>query len=246
MSARTAFLWSYNSIASRPRFEPSSALDRSRPLGLAASNGTGPMLLAEGRLPWPVREVDDVRLEAALAASDGSDPFPGVGLYRADRHTASIAVEYVRTANPRFLHLGLGDTDEYGHRDDYNAYLSALRAADETIGALKAMVDSMPTDATFIITTDHGRGAHFRDHGRAFPASGRSFILAFGAGVPPRGVVCEHRAITLPDVGATARAILGLRARDARSSGTPIAELVQDEEDGALSSATPWGSSPSP
>lgn len=41
---------------------------------------------------------------------------------------------YLRQVEPSFLFLGLGDTDEYAHRNDYRGYLRALGHADHVVG----------------------------------------------------------------------------------------------------------------
>ena len=61
---------------------------------------------------------------------------PGWLDYRRDRYTAALALEYLVATRPRLLFVGLGDTDEYAHRDDYPRYLDSLRAADQFVGEL--------------------------------------------------------------------------------------------------------------
>ena len=159
---------------------PAASIGSWDKLARAASDGKSPALVSAGRLSWPARPDDDSAIEAALASSAADRPYPGGGRYRRDEHTARIALEYLRAHEPRLLHVGLGDTDEYGHRGDYVAYLAAIRAADVFIAALAREVLSPKRNGTIIVTTDHGRDTSFRNHGSAFPRSGRSFILAFG------------------------------------------------------------------
>ena len=44
--------------------------------------------------------------------------------------------------HPRFLFVGLGDADEYGHRNDYHGYLEAVHASDAFLGELFATIGS--------------------------------------------------------------------------------------------------------
>jgi hypothetical protein len=192
----------------------------------AASAGGAPVLVSAGRLPWPDSPVDGGPLAAALVDAQGSGPSPGRGLYRPDRHTARIALAYLRAERPRLLHVGLGDTDEHGHKGDYAAYLAALVAADALVAEAAEIAAEVGMRTTIIVTTDHGRSVTLHNHGRMFPESGRSFVLAFGDGVPARGVVCAHRDVTLPDVGATVRALLGMQPDASPSAGAPITEVL--------------------
>jgi hypothetical protein len=196
-------------------------------LARAATSGAGPVLVSAGRQAWPKRPEADAVLEESIRASlADEDPFPGTGLYRRDEDTARIALAYLRAERPRLLHVGLGDTDEYGHRNDFDAYAVALRMADIFVADVAEALDETDARATVIVTTDHGRAATFRDHGGGLAGSERSFVIAFGDGHEARGVVCEHRDVRLPDIGATVRALAGLPADDDPHAGEPVEELL--------------------
>lgn len=158
------------------------------------------------------------------------DPFPGPagGHYRPDRYTGKAAVAYFRERQPRLLHVGLGDTDEHGHRADLRGYFDALKEADAIVGELMDAVEEagVASSTTFLVTTDHGRAANFRDHGPGIPAAARSFVIAFGGGVQPAGIACAKQEHTLADVGATMRALLDLPADPSPHAGKPIEEVV--------------------
>ena len=138
--------------------------------------------------------------------------------------TAAIALAYFEKYRPSFFHLGLGDTDEYGHRNDYASYLDALRRADSVIGqfadALMGMGE-IGARTTVIITPDHGRNADFQHHGMLHPESGRTFVLAFGARVP-HGARCAATDVTLADIAPTIRALMGLPRDIGAGAGEPI------------------------
>jgi arylsulfatase A-like enzyme len=126
------------------------------------------------------------------------------------------------------MFLGLGDPDEYGHRDDYAAYLASLRAADATLGELFDVLRRMGTrgaHTTVIVTADHGRGRDYRVHGRAFPESGRVWLVAAGAGIEARGFAQALRPHRLADVAPTVRTLLQLPADVAPEAGAPLDEL---------------------
>jgi hypothetical protein len=202
-------------------------------LDRATSGGGAGVFVAEGRA-WPAggpsgASLGSSTLDALVAAGEVADPTPGHGGYRPDAQTAPLALAYFRAARPAFFHVGLGDTDEWGHRGDYNAYLRALGRADALIGDLVDAVDAMEglaAKTTIIVTPDHGRNSDFRDHGTLRVESGRTFLLAFGARVATRGVACPTHDITLADIAPTIRVLLGLPRDAGRGAGTPIELLT--------------------
>ena len=197
-------------------------------LAKAVSGGGWGVFVSSGRR-WPDQAPSD-RLATLVAAGQGADPYPGSGEYRPDHQTAQIALEYMRVARPALFHVGLGDTDEYGHRGDYPRYLAALRYADDVIGRLADMLDAMGAEGrntTVIVTPDHGRNADFRDHGNVHPESARTFILAFGGGMVARGQGCPVRDVTLADIAPTVRVLMGLPRDEAKEAGRPI-ELITE------------------
>ncbi len=176
-------------------------------------------------------------LEALLKESEQTDTEPGdFGSYRPDSLTSAIALEYFSTAYPRLLHVGLGDTDEYGHKDDRPAYFRSLREADDFIGDIVDEANDRLIPITVVITADHGRAKNFRDHNARYPESRRSFLLAFGDGIAPKQETCLEHDVTLTDIGATVRALVGLPALEGPGVGHAIDEI--------LSRAAPRGPSP--
>jgi hypothetical protein len=172
---------------------------------------------------------DDPDASGWLDRGARARPWPGDGDYRPDRFTAPLALRYLETARPRFLFLSLGDTDEYAHRGDYAGYLDALRAADETVGAIVDALDRMGTrgrNTTVYVTADHGRGRDFRDHGGRWPESSRVWLVAIGGGVKARGTIEGGEEHRLADVAPTIRKWLGLEADIAPDAGRLITELL--------------------
>ena len=194
----------------------------------AASAESSRFVLSAGRKivgREAVLRADDV-IASLLDAGSHASPFPGEGDYRPDALTERIALRYLATARPRFIFIGLGDCDEYGHRNDYRAYLDALHDADAFLGELSVTLDAMGArgrHTTVLVTTDHGRARDFRDHGQWHPESGRVWLVASGGDVQGRGLVGSPRRHTLSDVAPTVRALLGITGGE---GGEPIAELV--------------------
>jgi len=159
-------------------------------------------------------------------------PFPGGGNYRPDAYTANLALHYLIEHRPRFLFVGLGDTDEWGHKDDYENYLQALRFADTFVGSLLTTLETMGPyghGVTVIVTTDHGRAEDFKDHGGK-PEAARVWLGAVGAGVPRAGLLTSPTERHLADLVPTIRALMGLPAIAGDRRGTVLAELVEAGE----------------
>ena len=194
----------------------------------ATSGGGTPVFVSNGRgYPGEPPATDKV-LSQAVAAGRNADPYPGYSEYRPDAATIAIALAYYRAEKPALFHIGLGDTDEYGHRGDYASYLDALKRADSLIGTVADLLDTMgPLGAktTVIVTPDHGRNSDFNNHGVLHPESARTFVLAFGGGVPVRGIACPAHDVTLADIAPTIRVLVGLPRDTADGAGTPI-ELI--------------------
>jgi hypothetical protein len=198
-------------------------------LARAVSGGAPGVLVSSGR-SWPDTSIAGGRLAELVALGQRADPYPGYGDYRPDVATAAIALEYYRVARPALFHIGLGDTDEYGHRNDYGAYLTALDRADTLIGDLADLLDTMGEEGrrtTVIVTPDHGRNADFRDHGVFHPESSRTFVLAFGGGIAERSVACPTGDLTLADLAPTVRVLVGLPRDRGEGHGRPIALITE-------------------
>lgn len=144
--------------------------------------------------------------------------------YRPDPETAARALDYATERAPRFLFVGLGDTDEAAHRDNYLAYLDALAEADRWIGRfwyLAQQRDALGHSTTLFITTDHGRARDFREHERASEA-GAIWLVAAGHRVRERGVI-QARSRELADLAPTIAELLEVPLEGAQ--GAVLSEL---------------------
>jgi hypothetical protein len=201
----------------------------------AASTEGGFVLTAGRKL---VDREDLLRADPATARllDQGSrvSAWPGLGEYRPDAFTGRIALRRLAVSRPRFLFVGLGDADEYAHRNDYAGYLQAIHASDAFLGDLSTVLGSMGArgrHTTVLVTADHGRAHNFMDHGAQYPESGRVWLVAAGADVLDRGLVAASRH-TLSDVAPTVRALLGITEMGSQSAeprvrpASPIPEIV--------------------
>ena len=159
------------------------------------------------------------------------DPWPGAGDFRRDRATATLALRHLESAQPDFLFLGLGETDEYAHHGDYSSYVGAIAMADQSIGDLLGALVRMGErgERTHVfVTTDHGRAHDFRDHGGRYPESSRVWFVASGPRITARGDLETSRDLRLRDIAPPLRLIAGLpRVATGRDAGAPIAELLR-------------------
>lgn len=195
----------------------------------AASRDPARITVSVGRTRGETR--DRLRLDpvgrALLAAGEQAGPAPGNGDFRRDRETAAIALHALRVQRPRFLFLGLGETDEYAHNDDYRGYLQALTHADNVIGHVAAMLTEYQSEGrrtTLLVTTDHGRSNDFVGHGGEAPESAGVWLVAAGWGIRPQGFVTPTETRHLADVAATIRSLAKIGAQP--RGGEPIAELL--------------------
>ena len=184
------------------------------------------------------------------------DPRPGVGNFRRDRFTAELALHHLATEQPDVLYVGLGEPDEYGHRDDYAGYLAALSYADAFVGRILDTLDHMGPRGSrthVVVTADHGRARDFKGHGGAFPESARVWLFAAGPSITARGLVASSRERHLADVTPTLRSLVGLpqprdrsHDRDLGWAGEPLTELFPTSQAGAspIAQATPVPPSP--
>jgi hypothetical protein len=192
----------------------------------AASGDPSRLVVSAGRKR--VERGDVLRADPATAdqldRGSRAKSFPGEGDYRPDSITARVALRVLAAERPRFLFVGLGDADEYGHRNDYRGYLEAVRASDGFLGEVFATLDQMGArgrHTTVLVTADHGRAYDFKDHGGRYPESGRVWLVAAGGDVRGHGLVAASRRHTLSDVAPTVRGLLGIGGE-----GEPIPEVV--------------------
>lgn len=170
----------------------------------------------------------DAETSAMLDRASRVKAWPGEGDYRPDAYTAPIALRVLATERPRFLFVGLGDADEFGHRNDYRRYLDAIHQSDTFLGQLEATLDGMGArgrHTTVIVTVDHGRAYSFRDHGAHYPESGRVWLVAAGDDVHRHGLPTASRRPTLSDVAPMVRGFLGI-------GGNPLPAEVSHQEGG--------------
>ena len=105
---------------------------------------------------------------------------------RHDYFTFEMALDYLKTVQPRVLYIALNETDEWAHRKRYDRYLYMVQYVDRCLDRLWSALQSMPgyRDSTaLVVTADHGRGGSLEDwsdHGSRVEGADRIWLAAFG------------------------------------------------------------------
>lgn len=170
----------------------------------------------------------DSKAKELFAKGNAAAPRPGSGDYRPDHYTAAIALHYLRAERPRFLFIGLGDTDEWGHKNDYEDYLVALRRADALVGEVARTLMKLHEQGgstAFFVTADHGRDPECRNHG-GVPSAMRTWLVAGGSMIHAHGLVRAPVPRHLADIAPTLRQLMGVEPDDDPAAGRVLRELL--------------------
>ena len=173
---------------------------------------------------WP--DIARVASERGVVA----EPLPRSPSFRPDSVTADLAIAHLKAHPPKFLFLGLGEPDEFGHHDDYAGYLNALRRADARIAEIDlelARLAAHGTRTALFVTADHGRADSFVEHGAKFPESARVWLIAAGSAVRAAGLIAAPSGRRLADLAPTVRQIAGLPRDHDPEAGMPLSELLK-------------------
>jgi len=148
---------------------------------------------------------------------------------RHDYITFEMALEYLRTAKPRVLHIAFDETDDWAHDKRYNRVLDAIGYLDGCLRKLWQAVDDSPEyrgKTTLVVTSDHGRGgtlADWNSHGKDVPGAEQIWIAVIGPDTPARGEVENSGEVFQRDIAPTILDLMGIDYRDyAGVLGKPI------------------------
>lgn len=147
---------------------------------------------------------------------------------RFDMLTFGCAKRYLEEKHPKVLFLGLGETDEFAHKGEYDHYLQKAHQFDEMVAELWYFVQTDPfykNNTTFIITTDHGRGkksSTWNAHGFWVGGSGQTWLATIGQGIIPMGEIKEKDQIYTSQIAATISQLLGEKFRSNHPVDDPI------------------------
>lgn len=145
---------------------------------------------------------------------------------RLDAFTQGYALEYFKKHWPRLLYVAYGETDDFAHDGNYEAYLEAAHRTDHFIRELWELVQSNPPyrdKTTLIVTTDHGRGLDesWTDHGSEVDRSDEIWMAVMGPDTPALGEVASYQ-LYANQVARTVAAFLGLNLEGDPEAGKVI------------------------
>ena len=151
---------------------------------------------------------------------------------RLDAFTHHFAKEHLIKHKPRLLYVAYGETDDFAHDGEYDAYLEAAHRTDAFIRDLWEWVQS--TDGyrdrtTLLITTDHGRGEldEWTTHGSAIDGASEIWFAAMGPDSPALGEVRSGERLFQNQIAATVATFLGFDYEDTFDAGAPISTMIE-------------------
>ena len=193
-----------------------------------------PYILNEGRSHLPINAGFDTASgphltvrEKFLNKLQNQVPSPW-GNVRLDAFTHHYAMEYLRKSSPRLLFIGYGETDDFAHDGNYEAYLKSAHQTDAFIKNLWTWVQNShryKNKTTLIITTDHGRGAtkrSWRNHGSGITEADQTWFMVLGPDTNALGEVKQPGQYHTDQIAKTLAAFLGI----AYSADQPVGEIV--------------------
>lgn len=163
-----------------------------------------------------VSAIDATANELLLNKLQAEIPSPWSSV-RLDAFTHNYALEYAKKNHPKVLYIAYGETDDFAHDGDYQAYLNSAHVNDTMLKELWdfAQKDPVYKDNTlFVLTTDHGRGITsetWKHHGGEIKESSETWMIYWGAGVEKMGLqkgqfytnqiaptILEYLGVTIP------------------------------------------------
>ncbi|MBT28385.1 MAG: phosphoglyceromutase [Thalassobius sp.] len=155
---------------------------------------------------------------------------------RLDAFTHNYALEYLKKNQPKMLYISYGETDDFAHEGKYDAYLNSAHRTDQFIKELWDWAQSQEQykgKTTFIITTDHGRGASdkWKDHGIEVKGAGSIWIAVMGPDSEALGEVKTKGQLYQNQVANTVATLLGLEYTNQKEVGKPISSAIKKMEE---------------
>lgn len=155
---------------------------------------------------------------------------------RYDAFTHHYAKEYIKKNKPNVVYIAYGETDDFAHDGDYEAYLKSAKQTDAFVKDLWEFVQSdeqYKDNTVFIITTDHGRGTdpidNWRNHGSKYEGTDQTWMIAWGAGIKAKGEVSNSVPIVANQIASTIATILGINYESINEVGKPIDQILKVE-----------------
>jgi len=142
-------------------------------------------------------------------------------------------LDYVKSAKPKVLFVGYGETDNWAHQGRYDLVLDSAHRVDGFVKELWETMQAIPEyrgTTTFIITCDHGRGSglsEWKEHGVEEKGSENVWIAVMGPDTSPLGERTHIAPVTQSQIAATVAALLGKDYHAAvPRAAVPIADVL--------------------
>jgi len=142
-------------------------------------------------------------------------------------------LDYVKTAHPRVLFVGYGETDNWAHQGRYDLVLDSAQRMDHFVHELWDTMQALPQyrgTTTFIITTDHGRGSgltEWKEHGVEEKGSENVWIAVIGPDTAPLGERTHVAPVAQAQIAATVAAFIGKDYHhDVPKAALPISSVM--------------------
>lgn len=153
---------------------------------------------------------------------------------RYDAFTHHYAKEFIKKNKPHVVYIAYGETDDFAHNGDYDAYLKSAKQTDAFLKDLWNYVQSdrhYKDNTVFIITTDHGRGTDpidfWRHHGSKYDGTDQTWLIAWGAGISARGEVSRSDPIYANQIASTIATIMDVNYETDKKAGKPIDQILK-------------------
>lgn len=197
-----------------------------------------PFIINEERSGVPVNagfeEAKDDRLtgrEAFLNELQKQIPSPW-GSVRLDAFTHHFTLEYMKKTHPEFVYISYGETDDFAHDGNYEAYLNSAHNTDNLIKDLWEFTqnDAFYKDNTiFILSTDHGRGTNpidtWRSHGSKIENAGEVWLIVFGNHIKALGEVKNEEQLYSNQIAPTVLELLKIKTDSSLIQAEPLSIL---------------------
>lgn len=151
------------------------------------------------------------------------------GTVRLDAFTHHYALEHMKKSHPEFIFISYGETDDFAHDGEYDAYLKSAYNTDSLIKELWDFTQTDPfykSNTVFIITTDHGRGTDpletWTGHGNEVKNAGGVWMALFGKGVTALGEISKDEQLYSNQIAPTILELLSLKGDPSKMNGKTI------------------------
>lgn len=148
---------------------------------------------------------------------------------RLDAFTHHYALEYIKKNHPELVYIAYGETDDFAHEGDYEAYLKAAHNTDGLIRELWNLTQKDPfykKNTVFLISTDHGRGTKpldtWKSHGSDIEGAGQVWLVTFGKGVKPIGEMKTQEQLYSSQIAPTILKLLQIEGSATKEDAIQI------------------------